>query len=274
MASKFAQAFAAKAKARFKESRKAKAKQGGQYGPAAVPNGVYTAIVSSKCDILTKAGGKIPAGTPVVRLVCTIDEGDYAGKEPTKAYFCTGAKPREYQGEPMPTAEDELCGDLKVLMPDLEIEKMTDPAELAEAAETILNERQPRVKIGVRNRDKDGKSYQDVFFNELLEAETADAEEESGEEGDEEGTEEEGEEEVAEEDDIEGELDPDSEEEEEGEEEEAEAPAKGDEVQYKPKGAKTTRKFEVTSVNQRQETVTIVDEKGKKFSNVPWSDLS
>lgn len=256
MPSKFALAMKAKAAA-WKKARKAEPRKGGTRGPADVPDGQYEATISAKSGI-TERGKN--AGVPWVEIIATISDGEHIGKEPRNFYFLDGKTPST-DADAMPTNEEKLAGDLKTLMPDTAIEDLE--ADQIEQAIEELDGAGVSARIGVVNRigkagsNSAGKRFQDIYFNELLggsggsNGQQVQAQEDEGEE--------EGGEEV-----------------EEGEDEgedagEPVAPAKGDKVQYQPKGGKK-REFEVKTVNQRQQTATVSDGK-KQFSNVPWADL-
>jgi hypothetical protein len=254
MASAFAQACAKKGKA-WAKARKAKPRQGGTFGPADIKDGNYIARISTKNGISKKDG------TPWVRLIATVAQGSSEGAQPSKFYFLEGKEPPPEGSDEQPTAEQQLAGTMKVLLPDVDIDNL-DAAGIEQALAEIDNNN-PLCRIGVTSGvgKATGKTWQEVYFNELVEGGSPNGQQVETEEVSE--TEEEGGEEAGEE---------------EGEEagdDESVAPAKGDKVLYQPKGGKK-RAFEVTTVNQKKQTVTVVDVSGqttKKFSDVPWDSL-
>lgn len=257
-ASPFAVAMKKRANA-WKKASKAAPRTGGNRGPVDIPDGQYQAVISAECGVSEKGES---AGTPWVKITATVNDGEQEGKEPNNFYFLDGKMPSDAD-DAMPTNEERLAGDLKQILPDVEVEG-TDATQIEAFVEEI-NTRSPVMRIGVKNRTgKDGtksagKRFQDIYFNELLSSGESNAEEGSAQE---EG---EGEEEVTEE----SEEEDDSElVEEEGEE----APAVGDPVMYKPQGAAKAREFAVMTVNQGKRTVTLSDGK-KKYSNVSWDKI-
>jgi hypothetical protein len=256
-----------KAKAKnWKKAAKAKPRKGSSFGPADVPDGQYEAAITAKCGIGEK--GKL-LGKTWVELIATISDGEHKGKEPKQFYVLEG-KPVSDDPTAQRTAEEKMVGDLKQILPDIDIEgTMESEPEQLEAIIKEVNDRGITMKIGVRNTTGKagtptaGKKFQDVYFNEVLST-TGDTsgEEESGETGEEEAGEEADEEEGGEVEEEEG-GEPDS--------DEAVAPAKDDEVMFQPKGGKK-RKFIVKTVNQGKRTVTISDGT-KKFSDISWDKL-
>jgi hypothetical protein len=258
MPSKFALAMKKKA-AVWKKAAQAEPRKGGNFGPPDVPDGQYEAIISATCG-LTERGNN--PGTPYVEITATISDGDQEGKEPKAFYMLDGKMPSN-DPQAMPTNEERLAGDLKTLLPDIDIEgTLSENPEQIESIVEEINSRSLKVRIGVKNRiGKEGtkgagKRFQDVYFNEILEGVIEDGQEEESneEEGGEEVVEEDGEEIV----------------EEEGGEEVA--PVKGDTVMFKPKGAREAREFKVKTVNNGKRTVTLSDGK-KQFSEISWDSI-
>lgn len=261
MPSKFALAQKNKA-SNWKKAAKAKPRTGNKFGPADVPDGSFNAVISAKCGVGEK--GKL-LGKAFVELTASINEGPHLGKEPRVFYVLEG-KPISDDPDAMPTAEQQLVGDLKQLLTDIDVEgTLADEPDQLESLIEELESRQVTARIGVRNRigKKDGKAYQDVYFNEVLSTGEASNGQEESSQPKEEGGEEEGEEEGGEE---------EGGEEEGGEpDDEPVAPAVGDRVMYQPKGGRK-REFVVKTVNQRKQTVTVSDG-AKKFSDVSWEAL-
>lgn len=266
MATAFAQAMAAKAKV-FKKAASAKPRKGSSFGPVNIPTGQYEAQISCKYGVGEK--GKL-LGKMWVELVATVSDGPHLGKEPKQFYVLEG---KEISDEPdaQMTAEQKLVGDLKQILPDIDIEGtlQEEPAQL-EAILKEVNNRSPKMNIGIRNSEgkpgtrSAGKSFQDVYFNDLIEGGANNGSQEesetSGQEEGEEAGEEEGEEEGGE---------PDT-----GDDDAVDyAPAKEDKVMYQPKGAKAAREFTVKTVNQNKRTVSVSDGK-KKFSEVSWDSIT
>lgn len=279
--SAFAAALKKKA-AVWKKAVKAEPRKGGGYGLPEIPDGRYEARISCESGITDKEG---KPKIPWVRITATVSEGAHMGKEPSKFYYLDG-KPVSADPEAMLTNEQQLSGDLKTLLPDVEVEATLaeDPGQL-DVMLTEINERNPLCKIGIRNgvnaggKNK-GKARQDVFFNDLIEGgENHSSSDEESEEGSEEEASEEDEEEVVEEesegedeDGEEGEAESDDDGD-ESESDEPVAPAKGDPVMYQAKGAPKAKEYKVATVNQRKQTVTLTGY-GKKYENVPWSKLN
>src|SRR4051812_34388808 len=117
-ASKFAMAMKKKANA-WKKAGKAEPRKGGQYGPADVPQGFYEAIISAECGLTEKGANP---GTPFCRIKATISDGEHEAKEPSQFYFLDGKTPSD-DPDAMMTNEEKLAGDLKVILPDFEIEE-------------------------------------------------------------------------------------------------------------------------------------------------------
>lgn len=267
-ASKFALAMKKKATV-WKKAAKAAPRSGGKFGPANVPDGQYEAIISAECGITEpKKKGAIP--TPYVRLKATISDGDFAGLEPQNFHYLDGKMPSDAE-DAMPTNEEKLAGDLKQILPDLDIEEtLSSSPEKIEAIIAEINTRGQKMRIGVSNRigkegsKSAGKRFQDVYFNELLEGGSPT----NGQVHEEEAEAESDEEEVVEESEDEEEVV----EEEDASDDGSAAPGVGDTVLYRPKGGRKDLEFEVTSVNNGKETVGIKGN-GKKYSGVPWSSL-
>ena len=116
--SKFQKALQSKAGKVFDQARKAKVhRAGNSFGPADIPDGSYTAIISASTDVPTK--GKLE-GVPIVRFTATIDGGEHEGKEPKKTFFLQGKPPVDPQSDEMPTDEQQLLGLLEFILPDVE----------------------------------------------------------------------------------------------------------------------------------------------------------
>src|SRR5688572_14220784 len=157
MSTAFAKAFQAKAQKVFDKAKGHKHRAGKSFGPVDVPDGSFSAVVTLEASVPTK-GSK--AGIPIVRANAAITTGDHVGKEPSQSYFCEGKLPSD-DPNAMPTAEQQLLGLLGFLLPDCEISDI----EQVEAAIEEVNRRGPLCIIGVRNMSKNGKKYQNVYFN-------------------------------------------------------------------------------------------------------------
>lgn len=271
VASKFAQAMKAKANA-WKKAAKAEPRKGGQFGPADVPTGYFEAIVSGENNITEKKGSK-PGGIPWVRIKATISDGEHQGKEPSQFYYLEGKVPSD-DPEAMMTNEEKLAGDLKIILHDLDIEKILEKnPEQMESLIAEVNKRSPKMKIYVRNSigkagtKNAGKAFQDVYFNELLDGGTSNGESQEEEESGEEASEEE---EVSDEEVTEEESE---EEAEESTDDEPAAPAVGDPAMYKGKGMTKAKEWKITTVNNKERTVTLKGH-GKTVSKVSWDKLS
>lgn len=269
-ASKFAQAMKAKANA-WKKAAKAEPRKGGQFGPADIPTGFFSAIISAESGMTEKKGTK-PGGVPWARIKATVNEGEHEGKEPSQFYYLDGKMPSD-DPEAMMTNEEKLAGDLKTILPDVEVETILEKnPEQLEAMIAEINSTSPVVKIYVRNSEgkagtkNAGKAFQDVYFNELLSGGSSNGEESQEESGEEASEEEVGEEEVTEE---------ESEEEvvEESADDEPAAPAVGDPAMYTAKGARKAKEFKIVTVNNKARTVTLTGH-GMKYSGVSWDKLS
>lgn len=261
MASKFAEAMKSRAKG-WKKAAKAKPRKGSSFGPVDMPDGQFEAVVSAKHGVGEK--GKL-LGKTWVEIAATVRDGEHKGKEPKNFYVLEG-KPVSDEPDAMPTAEEKLVGDLKQILQDIEVEETleSEPEQL-EAMLKEINDRSPVMRIGIRNTfgkkpHNNGKHYQDLYFNELLEGGSSGEEKgpEEGQDKEEEGDPEEGGEEEG------GEPD-------DGADDTVAAPAKDDEVWFTPKGGKR-RKFVVKTVNQGKQTVTVSDGT-KKFSDVAWDSI-
>lgn len=254
--SKFAQAMKSRAKA-FQAGMRKPADRGGKYGPVDIPNGDYDAIVSAEARVGEK--GKL-LNIPIVSLTATVADGEHEGKAPKQDYILKGQMPT---ADGPPTGEQQLARELKLLLEDVDVD-----GHKPEDLETLLDEintRLPKCRVRVnRKTGTDGKDYQSVYFNELLEASTnGEAHDEGTEESEEGAEEEEGEEEESEQ-----EVDESME-----DEVESVAPAVGDSVLYQPRGANKARKFKVKTVNQREQTCSLTDG-SKSYSKVPWDKLT
>ena len=240
--SAFAKAFQNKAQKIFNKAKGHKHRTGHSFGPVDVPDGSFSAVVTLETGVPAK--GKM-AGIPVVRAKAAITTGDHAGKEPSQSYFCEGKMPSD-DPEAMPTAEQQLLGLLGFLLPDCEVTEI----EQVEAAIEEVNRRGPLCIVGIRNTAKNGKKYQNVYFNKLVEAATFE-QEESGDAADATSAEEETPV--------------------ESDEPEAEAPVKGDTVLIEGEQGE----FEVARVYQSRQTADCVSKAdGTKKSGIAWSDLS
>lgn len=271
--SAFAKALKAKAQV-WKKAAKAEPRKGGGYAPPEVPDGRYEARISGEYGITDKEN---KPKVPWVRITATISDGTQVGKEPSRYYYLDG-KPQQTGENARLTNEEQLAGDLKTLLPDVEVEETlaTDPGQVGAMIDE-LNQRNPLCKIGIRNWEASqgknkGKRNQDVFFNDLIEGGEASGKEESGEEAGEEESSEGDEEEVEEVTEEEGEVESDEDGESESESDEPVAPTKGDPVMFKPKGATKASEYKVLTVNQRKQTVTLSNGK-KKIDNVAWDRL-
>lgn len=164
MSTAFANAFKKKAGKVFDKAKSFKHRSGNSFGPAPVPDGTFTAVVTMEANVPTK--GKME-GIPVVRVKAAIDAGPYKGLEPSQSYFCEG-KPPATSDDELPTAEQQLLGLLGHLLPDIQIESDDQVPQAID----LVNERGPRVEIGIRNKENGDKKYQNVYFNKVLEAQT------------------------------------------------------------------------------------------------------
>lgn len=269
-ASKFAQAMKNKAQS-WKKAAKAEPRKGGLYGPADVKDGNYEAILSAESG-MTEPKDKSKPSVPFVRIKCTISDGPDEGKEPKAYYYLDGKKPSD-DPEAMMTNEERLAGDLKTILPEIDIEEiLTKNPEQLEALIAEINSNGPKAKIYVRNSigkpntKNAGKAFQDVYFNELLDGGSSNGESAEEEESGEEESTEEGEEEVVEE-------ESEEEVEESADDGEPASPAVGDPAMYKAKGATKAKEYKITTVNNKAQTVTLVGH-GKKYSSVAWDKLS
>lgn len=169
--SMFAKAFVNKAKKTFNEARKHKHREGNSFGPVPVPDGSYPAVITFETSVPAK--GKME-GIPIVKVKAAINEGKYAGLEPSKSFFCEG-KPIPTDPDERPTAEQELLGLLQWILPDMDISEVEQVPDAIE----LVNERGPVCLIGIRNTVNEAtkKEYQNLYLNKLLKAssfETAD----------------------------------------------------------------------------------------------------
>jgi len=237
--SSFSEAMQKKSRA-WNRARKAKPRSGRGFGPPDVPDGEYSAVITSSCEVIARGTYK---GVPVVRIMGTINEGPHDGKEPSNAYFLEGKPPVAEGADGMPTGEQRLAGDLKILLPDLDVDGL-DVTEL-ETALDELNDSNIVARIGIRNRAKEDKKYQDMYFNELLS---------SGGGADTEKEEEEPEDEPA------------------ADDGEVEAPAVGDVVSYKPPKSRVALELEVKAVSQAKSTCTLNGD-GQEYKNVAWDQV-
>ena len=173
--SAFAKAFVNKAKKTFNDAKKYKHREGNSFGPVDVPDGSFSAVVTAETSVPTK--GKME-GVPVVRFKAAINSGQHEGKEPSQSYFCEG-KPIPTDPEDFPTAEQQVLGLLQWLLPDVDISEV----EQVPDAIDLLNKRGPICVIGIRNTEKDGKKYQNVYFNKLVKAVSFEQADEPADEG-------------------------------------------------------------------------------------------
>lgn len=230
--SMFAKAFVAKAKKTFSEAKKFKHREGTSFGPAPIPDGTYSAVVTAQTSVPVK--GKME-GVPIVRIVATVNDGEYEGIEPNKTFFCEGL---EVSQDPTdrPTAEQELLGLLAWLLPDIEIEDV----EQVPDALALLNERGPICLVGVRNTKGDnGKAYQNLYFNKLIKAASFE----------------------------DGEVEPAKE---ENAGDPGYAPAKDDIVTIEGIDGEWT----VQAVSQSRKTANLFNDEGTKKNGIPWGELT
>ena len=249
MATAFAKAFENKAKKTFNEAKKYKHKAGNSFGPVPVPDGSFTAIVTIDTSVPTK--GKME-GVPIVTVKSTIDQGPYEGLEPKTTLFCEGKPILE---DERATAEQELIGLLGFLLPDIQIDEVSQVPQAIE----LVNERGPRVEVGVRNTtdkvDKN-KKYQNVYYNKVLKHSTFDqssstehvAKDSSAQET------------TQSDDSAERSVDSDT-----------YVPSKGDMVSLDDDDSGT--EWEVLQVSQARQTVNLSDSEGNRKNGEAWSKL-
>lgn len=241
MSTAFAKAFQAKAKAAFGKARKAKHQAGKSFGPADVPDGSYSAVISTSVDVGKKGTFE---GVPIVRVAATINSGTHQGKEPSKSFFCEG-KPIPPEGsDEMPTAEQQLLGLVGFLLPDYDVSEME--IDQLEDALALINERKIVCIIGVKNTENavSKKKYQNVYFNKLVSFDGGDAPQEP----------------EAADNDAPFDDNPEPE----------FAPAKGDTCSVEGKDGD----WVVDSVSQSRQLANLTNDEGTKIRNIPWSDIT
>lgn len=237
--SAFAKAFVNKAKKTFSQAKGYKHREGNSFGPADVPDGSYSAVITIDTSVPTKGSME---GIPIVRVKATINSGEHEGKEPSQSYFCEG-KPVPSDPKEFPTAEQQLLGLLEWMLPDIEISEI----EQVPDAIALINERGPICIVGVRNTEntETKKKYQNLYFNKLVKGASFDTEAASAVATDDEPTD------VVEDDYV---------------------PAKGDIVSVEG----DDDEWEVASVSQSSRTANLkstTDDTGRK-NRVPWTDLT
>lgn len=246
MSTAFTKAFTSKAKQAFDKAKKTKHKAGKSFGPADVPNGSFTAVVSVQAKVGSK--GKTE-GVPIVTFTTKIDSGTHKDKTPEKAFFCHGHPPVDEGSDERPTDEQIMMGLIGFLLPDMDVEDL-EISQVEQAFE-IINERGPRVEIGIKNNTgTNGKAYQNVFYNKLLEPATLiDLSEPTDDEVD------------AEVGDDPDDLSDDTTD---------YAYAKGDAVTCEDQPGE----WKINSVSQSRRLANIVNGKGTKVNNVSWDALT
>lgn len=247
MTTAFAKAFVKKADKVFNQAKKHKHRTGTSFGPVPVPDGNFTAVVTIDTSVPTK--GKME-GIPIVRVKGLIDQGPYEGLEPSQSYFCEG-KPVPSDPDEFPTAEMQLLGLLGHLLPDIQIDEISQVPQAIE----LVNERGPRCEIGIRNTaDKNDteKKYQNIYFNKLLKAQTFEANSSSQNDTVTETTAS----------DESSNLD---------EPEVSDyVPAKGDMVTVEGEDTE----YEVAQVSQARKTANLTDSEGNRKNGISWEDLT
>lgn len=242
MPTAFAKAFIKKAQKVFPGAKNHKHRTGKSYGPVAIPDGSYTAVVTAETGVVSK--GKME-GTPFVRFNACVNQGPHEGLEPSKVFFCEG-KPLPTDPDEFPTAEQQLLGLLGFLLPDIQI----DDVEQVEQAIEEVNNRGPVCIIGIRSRKgKDGKDYQDVYFNKIVkEASFDQTDHDSSSEGD-------------------GASDAETTEVPVSDY----SPSKGDMVLID--GDDDEEEWEILQVSQSRKTVNLVNADGTKKNGVSWDNI-
>ena len=236
MPTAFAKAFIKKAQKVFPGAKKFTHRTGRSFGNAPVPDGTFTAVVTAETSVISK--GKFE-GVPTVRFRATIDQGPYEGLEPSKVFFCEG-KPVPTDPDEFPTAEQQLIGLLGFLLPDIQIDEVSE----VEAAIELVNERGPTCLIGVRNRKVGDKEYQDVFFNKIIKGQSFAVEDSSPSQAAS----------------SDAETTPDSTE---------YVPVKGDMVFLDGEDTE----YEVAQVSQSRKTANLIDQDGTRKTSIAWADL-
>ena len=242
MPTAFAKAFINKAKKTFSQAKNYKHRTSKSFGNADVPDGNFTAVVTAEASVIEK--GKME-GTPLVRFTACINQGPYEGQEPSKVFFCEG-KPIPTSPDEFPTAEQQLVGLLGFLLPDVEI----DDVEQVEQAIDEINRRGPVCIVGIRNREVNGKKYQDVFFNKVVVEDSFASNDTSPAEESKDGVD------SAETTDTDPPFDYE--------------PTKGDMVILDGDEGE----WEVAQVSQSRKTVNLVNPEGVRKSGIAWADVS
>lgn len=239
--SAFAKAFEKKAQKVFSEAKKHKHREGNSFGPVDIPDGSYSAIVTLDTSVPTKGSME---GVPIVRAKGQVTTGPYEGKEPSQSYFCEGKPPVPEGSDEMPTAEQQLLALLAWLLPDIQID---DISQVSDAID-LVNERRPLAIIGIRNtKSKNtGKDYQNLYFNKLVKPVTAEGE-------------------------IKAQASTTTETSEAPTEDTTYVPAKGDMVFID--GDESGTEYEVVQVSQSKQTANVVDSEGSKTNGVAWHNL-
>ena len=243
MPTAFAKAFVKKAQKVFPGAKTHKHRTGKSFGKVDVPDGNYTGVVTAETGVVSK--GKME-GVPFVRFTACINQGPHEGQEPSKVFFCEG-KPLPTDKDEFPTAEQQLLGLLSFLLPDIEI----DDIEQVEQAIEEVNNRGPVCIIGIRSRKgKDGKDYQDVYFNKVVKEASFDAPQEENTPSSEGGSE--------------------SHAETTNEPPFDYTPTKGDMVSL---DGDDDGEWEITQVSQSRKTVNITNSEGVRKNGIPWSEV-
>lgn len=228
-----------------------------------LPDGTYTVRWTAKCGVTGE-------NKPYVSFNGVVVSGKKKGEKVSK-YFSLD--------------KDDQWGWLSSFLQNLLDEDTSglgdNPEEIKDWIDQV-NDIKPVAECRTKVSDA---GYMNIYIQKLVddedsdeedEDEEGDDEEEEDEESDDDDSEEEEEDSEEEDEDSEEEEDDEESDEEDEEEEEAEPIAKGDEVDYKPKGSKKTYKgCVVTRSNKAKETCALEhEESGKTWTDVPWDAVS
>lgn len=243
MPTAFAKAFIKKAQKVFPGAKTHKHRAGKSFGKVDVPPGTYTAVVTIDTGVVKQGKNE---GCPFASFKACINQGPHEGLEPSKLFVFKG-DPIPTDPDAFPTNEQQAIGLLGFLLPDIEI----DDIEQVEQAIELVNERGPVCIIGIRERKgKDGKDYQDIFFNKVVKDQsfdTADKPSSSSSEDDRK-------------DHAETTDDPPFD----------YTPTKGDMVTL----ADDENDWEVAQVSQSRKTVNLIGADGTKKNGIAWQDVT